>query len=181
MITENRLINLKNYLTNYLRHRIGEGIAIQNIEENRLSLVTSYGEKRKVILGIKVIKSYSFKELYEMQREFFRRIFSLVSCELDSNGMHIKYKNEVGIQPFLFDNLEENRDNDNGNEAYNREDFYSLKETQTYKEIYNYIYSIINMSLKSDFELEDFFPNQYVYIVHYDDRDYLLELTSELL
>jgi len=37
------------------------------------------------------------------------------------------------------------------------------------------------MSLGNDFELEEFLPNQYRFIVHYIDKDYLIELDTEFI
>jgi hypothetical protein len=141
-----------------------------------LSITDSIGEEKKVIIGIKVLKSYSLKELYEMQMDFFNSLRPMLSYELDKDETHIYISKEKSSLIDEYNSLKSENDltspDKNGVNIY---------EDEELVKIYNYINGIINMSLGKDFVLDNFLSEQYKYMIHYYDRDYLVELSSEML
>lgn len=174
MKTHNKQITLIDYLTKYLENIYDNELFIKKIDKNKLSVTNSIGEEKKLIIGIKVLKSYSLKELYEMQLNFFKNLRPFLSYELDKDETHIYPARETSSLIEEYNSLTNNND-----------DLSSLGEKGIYEDkqlskIYDYVNKIINMSLGSDFVLDYFLPGQYKYVIHYYDRDYLVELSSEI-
>jgi hypothetical protein len=163
------IINIKNYLTWFLQKILNDDkIIIKGIEKNKIIILNSYNIQKSVVLGIKVLKCYTLKDLYEMQLNFFNNLKTFLAYEINDNETHVFFK-EGENQLVSASNIEITEETSN------------INYEKGLSEIYNYICSIIAMSLGNDFELEEFLPNQYRFIVHYIDKDYLIELDTEFI
>ncbi len=168
MKTKNINITLNSYIKNYLNYILQDKIDIKEINRNKVTFNLSNGEKKNAFLGIKVLKSYSLKDLYEMQFNFFRNTLGFLVYEMDNEHSHVYYRksNNILISP--------------GKNLFDIRDIY-YTEIEGYQKIYEYVGSVIEMSLGIEFVLDNFPFNKYKYLVHYDNRDYLLELTAEII
>ncbi len=169
MKTKYKKITLKTYLQNFLKQILKEEIKIRNIEKNRITINFSNNIKKVAVIGVKVLKSYSLKDLYEMQFNFFRNTLGFLVYEIDKEHSHVYYRkpnDDILVSP--------------GKNIYDMDNTY-YTEIEGYQNIYEYINSVIEISLGIEFVLDNFPFKCYKYIVHYDNRDYLLELTAEIL
>lgn len=157
------------YLENYFNKCLDETVEILERKGNKITLRTNTNKELKAIVGIKILKSYSLEELFCMQFEFFEKLKENIIYEIDSEETHIYYKNHDMVDLKFHDM------------SLDFEDIDTTKGFYCAKEIFNYIKSLINMSVGSSFTLEDFPQTSYRYMIHVNERDYLTEFSHFLL
>ncbi len=172
-------ISLYEYLNNFFKVKFDKELSVEKIEGNKVILSNRNGHPKVGFMEVRAVKSYSLSDLTRMQHDFFKKIFNYMENHNHSISSCISQglsESNLAVTQNVKRRITDPDGDRNSTTLKESTQSMYYTEVEGYKDIYNYINSVIELSVGKELVVDDFPLNKYKYMVHHIDRDYLLEL-----